>query len=47
MTEVLSEKVKERIRCGTDPDGSIWKAEDVAKAAAFLASDGAVILQDR
>ena len=40
MTDVLSDKVKENISASI-PMGSMGTAEDVAKAAAFLASDGA------
>lgn len=40
MTDVLSDKVKENIAASI-PMGSMGTAEDVAKAAAFLASDGA------
>lgn len=40
MTEVLSDKVKEA-SVKMIPMGSFGKPEDVAKAAAFLASDGA------
>ena len=40
MTDVLSDKVKENIAASI-PMGSMGTTEDVAKAAAFLASDGA------
>ena len=40
MTDVLSDKVKENIAASI-PMGSMGTAEDVAKAAAFRASDGA------
>ena len=40
MTDVLSDKVKEDI-AGKIPMGTFGNPEDVAKAAAFLASDGA------
>lgn len=40
MTDVLSERVKENT-AKTIPMGSFGKPEDIAKAAAFLASDGA------
>ena len=40
MTDVLSDKVKENISASI-PMGSMGTTEDVAKAAAFLASDGA------
>ena len=40
MTDVLSDKVKENIAASL-PMGSMGTTEDVAKAAAFLASDGA------
>lgn len=40
MTDVLSDKVKENIAASI-PMGSMGTAEDVAKAAAFLASDDA------
>ena len=40
MTDVLSDKVKENIAASI-PMGKMGTTEDVAKAAAFLASDGA------
>ena len=40
MTDVLSDKVKENIAASI-PKGKMGTTEDVAKAAAFLASDGA------
>ena len=40
MTDVLSDKVKENIAASI-PMGSMGTTEDVAKAAVFLASDGA------
>ena len=40
MTDVLSESVKENT-AKMIPMGSFGKPEDIAKAAAFLASDGA------
>lgn len=40
MTDVLSERVKENT-AKTIPMGSFGKPEDIAKTAAFLASDGA------
>ncbi len=40
MTDVLSDKVKENIAASI-PMEAFRKAEDVAKAAAFLASDAA------
>ncbi len=46
MTEVLSEE-GERKACKPDSLGKFGKPEDIANAAAFLASDEAVILQDR
>ncbi len=43
MTEVLSDKVKESLKAQV-PLGHIGAAEDIAKTAAFLASDGAAYI---
>lgn len=43
MTEVLSDKVKESLQAQV-PLGHIGAAEDIAKTAAFLASDGAAYI---